>query len=58
VRFHQSGTRRCHHPLVGDFTLAYGRLELPADPALGIVTYSAEAGVAVRSRAAGTGAVG
>jgi hypothetical protein len=27
---------------VGDFTLAYGRLELPADPALGIVTYSAE----------------
>ena len=33
-----------HHPLVGDLTLAYERLELPADPGLAIVTYSAEPG--------------
>ena len=44
VRFHRSGTKRMHHPLVGDLTLAYERLELPADPGLGIVTYSAEPG--------------
>jgi transcriptional regulator with XRE-family HTH domain len=44
VRFHRSGTKRMHHPLVGDLTLAYERLELPADPGLAIVTYSAEPG--------------
>jgi transcriptional regulator with XRE-family HTH domain len=42
VRFHRSGTKRIHHPLVGDLTLVYERLELPADPGLAIVTYSAE----------------
>lgn len=44
VRFHRSGTKRIHHPLVGDLTLSYERLELPADPGLAIVTYSAEYG--------------
>lgn len=44
VRFHRSGTKRIHHPLVGDLTLSYERLELPADPGLAIVTYSAEHG--------------
>ena len=44
VRFHRSGTKRFRHPLVGDLTLAYERLELPADPGLAIVTYSAEPG--------------
>jgi transcriptional regulator with XRE-family HTH domain len=44
VRFHRSGTKRMHHPLVGDLTLSYERLELPADPGLAIVTYSAEPG--------------
>lgn len=44
VRFHRSGTKQMHHPLVGDLTLAYERLELPADPGLAIVTYSAEPG--------------
>ncbi len=44
VRFHRSGTKRMHHPLVGDLTLSYERLEFPADPGLGIVTYSAEPG--------------
>ncbi len=44
VRFHRSGVKRLHHPLVGDLTLAYESLELPADPGLTIVTYSAEPG--------------
>jgi transcriptional regulator with XRE-family HTH domain len=44
VRFHRTGTKRFHHPLVGDMTLAYESLELPADPGLTLVTYSAEPG--------------
>jgi transcriptional regulator with XRE-family HTH domain len=46
VRFHRSGTKRMRHPLVGDVTLAYERLELPADQGLALVTYSAEPGSA------------
>lgn len=46
VRFHRTGTKRLHHPLVGDLTLAYEVLELPADPGLTLVTYSAEPGSA------------
>jgi transcriptional regulator with XRE-family HTH domain len=46
VRFHRTGTKRLHHPLVGDLTLAFEALELPADPGLVIVTYSAEPGSA------------
>ena len=44
VRYHRSGTKRFHHPLVGDLTLAYESLQLPADPGLTFVTYSAEPG--------------
>jgi transcription regulator MmyB-like protein len=40
VRFHRSGIKRFHHPLVGDLTLAYESLELAADPGLTLVTYS------------------
>jgi transcriptional regulator with XRE-family HTH domain len=40
VRFHRSGIKRFHHPLVGDLTLAYESLELAADPGLSLVTYS------------------
>ena len=46
VLVHRSGTKRFRHPLVGDLTLAYERLDLPADPGLVIVTYSAEPGSA------------
>jgi transcriptional regulator with XRE-family HTH domain len=46
VRFHRSGTKRFHHPLVGDLTLAYDSLQLPADTGLTMVTYSAEPGSA------------
>src|SRR5436190_17686544 len=44
VRFHRSGTKRFVHPPVGPLTLTFERLELPADPGLAIVTYSAEPG--------------
>jgi hypothetical protein len=46
VRFHRTGTKRFHHPLVGDLTLSYEALELPADPGSTIVSYSAEPGSA------------
>jgi hypothetical protein len=41
-----SGTKHVHHLLVGDLTLACEVLDLPADPGLSIVTYSAESGTA------------
>ncbi len=44
VRFHRSGVKTLHHPLVGDLTLAYEVLELAADPGLELVTYSADPG--------------
>jgi transcriptional regulator with XRE-family HTH domain len=44
VRFHRTGTKRLHHSLVGELTVAYESLELPADPGLTIVTSSAEPG--------------
>jgi hypothetical protein len=44
VRFHRSGVKRFHHPVVGDLELTYEAMELPADAGLRIVTYTAEAG--------------
>ena len=44
MRFHRSGTKQLHHPLVGDLTLGYELLDLPADTGLTLVTYSAEPG--------------
>jgi len=44
VRFHQTGTKRLHHPLVGDLELSYEALELPADNGITINVYTAEAG--------------
>jgi transcriptional regulator with XRE-family HTH domain len=44
VRFHHSGAKRLHHPLVGDLSLSYELLELPADPGLTLVAYTAEGG--------------
>jgi hypothetical protein len=46
VWFHRTGTKRLHHPLVGDLTLAYEVLELPADPGLLLAVSSADAGSA------------
>lgn len=44
VRFHRSGVKRLHHPVVGDIELSYEAFELPADPGLTLSTYTAEPG--------------
>lgn len=44
VRFHRVATKQMRHPLVGDLTLAFEAMELPADPGLSVMTYSAEPG--------------
>ena len=46
VRFHISGVKRIHHPVVGDLELSYEAMQLPADPGLTMVVYSAEPGSA------------
>lgn len=42
VKFHRTGVKRLHHPLVGDLTLAYEAFELPADPGQRMNIYTAE----------------
>ncbi|MGD0558562.1 MAG: helix-turn-helix transcriptional regulator [Streptosporangiaceae bacterium] len=44
VRFHRTGIKRFHHPVVGDLTLTYEALDLAADSGLRISAYSAEPG--------------
>ena len=42
LRLHRTGTKRFHHPVVGDVTLAYESLDLVGDPGQRIVIYTAE----------------
>jgi transcriptional regulator with XRE-family HTH domain len=42
VRLHHSGTKRFHHPLVGDLAIGFNAMELPADPGLTLTVYTAE----------------
>jgi hypothetical protein len=42
VKFHRTGTKRLHHPLVGDLVLAFEALDLPGDSGQRILAYSAE----------------
>ena len=44
VRFHRSGLKDIHHPAVGDLHLSFEAMELPSDPGLSLVVYSAEPG--------------
>jgi len=44
VRYHHTGRKRLHHPVVGDLELTYEVLALPADPGLALVVYGAEPG--------------
>ena len=44
VRHHGTGTKRFHHRVVGDLTLAYEGLEMAAEPGLTLTIYSAEPG--------------
>lgn len=46
VRFHRTGVKRYHHPVVGDLTLTYEALDLAADEDLRISAYTAEPGTA------------
>jgi len=44
VRFHRTGYKDIHHPIVGDLHLTFEAMDLPADPGLSLVVYSAEPG--------------
>jgi hypothetical protein len=42
VRFHDTGSKDYRHPIVGDISLTYNRMELAADPGLAITIWTAE----------------
>jgi transcriptional regulator with XRE-family HTH domain len=44
VRFHDTGVKHFHNPVVGELSLTYNRLDLAADQGLTIFTYTAEPG--------------
>jgi MmyB-like transcription regulator ligand binding domain len=46
VPFHQTATKRLHHPVVGDLTLSYETMDLSADAGLNLTVYTPEAGSA------------
>jgi transcriptional regulator with XRE-family HTH domain len=50
VKNHRSGVKELRHPLVGDLTLTFEAIELPADPGLALGTYAAEPGTVSAER--------
>ncbi|MGZ4179470.1 MAG: helix-turn-helix transcriptional regulator [Solirubrobacteraceae bacterium] len=42
VRYHQTGTKRLHHPVVGELELSYEVMELSADNGLRLAIFTAE----------------
>ena len=44
MRFHNTGVKQFHHPVVGELSLSYNRLDLAADHGLTIFSYTAEPG--------------
>lgn len=44
VRYHQTGTKRLHHPLVGDLELSYEVMQITADTDLRLAIFTAEPG--------------
>lgn len=50
VRFHRTGMKKLHHPVVGDLELAYEAMELPANPGWTMFAYTAEPGSASDER--------
>jgi transcriptional regulator with XRE-family HTH domain len=48
VRYHQTGVKRLHHPVVGELELSYEVMELSADTGLTVSVYSAEPGSAAQ----------
>jgi hypothetical protein len=43
VRYHRSGSKRLHHPVVGELEVSYESMDLPAD-GLALAAYAAEPG--------------
>jgi transcriptional regulator with XRE-family HTH domain len=46
VRFHRSGVKHIHHPVVGELDLSYETMELGADDGLTVAIFTAEPGSA------------
>ncbi|MEV0798393.1 helix-turn-helix transcriptional regulator [Kribbella sp. NPDC050281] len=44
VRFHRTGVKKLHHPVVGDLEINFEAMEFPSDPGLALVVYTAPAG--------------
>jgi transcriptional regulator with XRE-family HTH domain len=44
VRLHNQGQKSFNHPVVGELELSYNRIEVPADPGLMVIAYTAEPG--------------
>jgi hypothetical protein len=44
VRFHRTGVKRLHHPVVGDLSLTFEALDLAADTGLRVSAYTADPG--------------
>ncbi|WP_157951376.1 hypothetical protein [Rhodococcus opacus] len=44
VRYHATGVKGFHHPVVGDLTLAFQSLAMPSDPGYRMTIYTAEPG--------------
>jgi transcriptional regulator with XRE-family HTH domain len=42
VRFHRTGTKHIHHPVVGELELSYETMELSADDGLSVAIFTAE----------------
>jgi transcriptional regulator with XRE-family HTH domain len=42
VCVHRTGFKRLHHPVVGDLDLGYEAMQLPTDPGLSLIVYTAE----------------
>src|SRR4029079_3797928 len=44
VRFHASAVKHFNHPVVGELSLSFNRMDIAADPGLTLFTYAAEPG--------------
>ena len=44
VRFHRTGRKKVHHPVVGDLDLSFEAMELPSQPGLTLLVYTAPQG--------------
>jgi transcriptional regulator with XRE-family HTH domain len=44
VRFHRTGSKRIHHPVVGELDLSYETMELSADDGLSVAIFTAQPG--------------